>query len=247
MKTGLDDILKKSKLFGPEMHEDPYPVYRELREREPVHWDEGLHAWVITTFDEVTWALTNLSSDRVTTARQRFQDPAIQPIFDVLAKLMLQRDEPDHRRIRSLVQNVFLRASVDRWSRSIEERIQSLLKPGLQKGEMDFLWDFAVPLPVLVISEIVGISGEDRERVKHWCDDFALVAANFYANISNEQLERGWKSIQEFRTYLTAQVEQIHRSPRDDLLSALVHAEEEGEASQSGRVACHRHASAHRR
>src|SRR5262245_31392843 len=76
MKTGLDHILRGSQLFGPEMHEDPYPVYRALREREPVHWDEALHAWVITSYDEVVWALTELSSDRVTGARGRFPDPA---------------------------------------------------------------------------------------------------------------------------------------------------------------------------
>ena len=228
MKTGLGDILHGSRLFGPEMHEDPYPVYRELREREPVHWDDGLHAWVITSYDEVVWALTSLSSDRVTGARSRFQDPALQPLFDLLGMLMLQRDEPDHRRIRSLIQNVFLRTSVDRWSESIERRIHSLLQPGLEAGQMDFIWDFAVPLPVLIISEIVGIPAEDRERVKQWCDDFALVATNFYANISADQLERGWRSTQAFRSYLNAQIEDIHRSPRDDLLSALVHAEEEG-------------------
>ena len=228
MKTGLGDILRRSRLFGPEMHEDPYPEYRELREREPVHWDEGLHAWIITSYDEVVWALTTLSSYRVTGARGRFQDPALQPLFDLLGMLMLQRDEPDHRRIRSLIQNVILRTSVDRWSNSIEQRIQSLLQPGLQTGQMDFIWDFAVPLPVLVISEIVGIPAEDRERVKQWCDDFAYVATIFYANISAEQLERGWRSTDAFRTYLNAQIEEIHRSPRDDLLSALVHAEEEG-------------------
>ncbi len=228
MKTGLGDILRRSRLFGPEMHEDPYPEYRELREREPVHWDEGLHAWIITSYDEVVWALTTLSSYRVTGARGRFQDPALQPLFDLLGMLMLQRDEPDHRRIRSLIQNVILRTSVDRWSNSIEQRIQSLLQPGLQTGQMDFIWDFAVPLPVLVISEIVGIPAEDRERVKQWCDDFAYVATIFYANISAEQLERGWRSTDVFRTYLNAQIEEIHRSPRDDLLSALVHAEEEG-------------------
>lgn len=228
MKTGLGNIIVGARLFGPEMHENPYPVYRELRERQPVHWDEGLHAWVITSYDEVVWALTELSSDRVTGARGRFHEAALQPLFDLLAMVLVQRDEPDHRRIRSLVQNVFLRTSVDRWSDSIGQRIQSLLQRGLQTGRMDFVWDFAVPLPVLVISEIMGIPAEDRERVKRWCDDFALVATNFYANISAEQLERGRRSTQAFRTYLDAQVEEIHRAPRDDLLSALVHAEEEG-------------------
>jgi cytochrome P450 len=211
------------------MHENPYPVYHELRERDPVHWDEALRVWVLTRYEDVSWALTELSSDRVTQARHRLQDGGLQPLFDVLARLMLQRDEPDHTRIRSLVQKAFLRTSVERWADSIARRVRSLLQAGQRTGQMDFMWDFAVPLPVLVISEIVGIPEDDWERVKQWCDDFALVAASFYANIASEQqLERGLHSTMAFRTYLAAQVDEIHRAPRDDLLSSLVHAEEEG-------------------
>jgi cytochrome P450 len=229
MKTGMGTMLAGSRLFGAEMHENPYPVYHELRERDPVHWDEALRAWVLTRYEDVSWALTALSSDRVTRARDRFQDEALQPLFNVLATLMLQRDEPDHTRIRSLVQKAFLRTTVEKWADSIQRRVRSLLEAGLRNGEMDFMWDFAVPLPVLVISEIVGVPADDRERVKRWCDDFALVAANFYANISQEQLQRGLHSTMAFRTYLAAQVEELHRAPRDDLLSSLVHAEEEGQ------------------
>ena len=228
MKTGMGTMLAGSRLFGAEMHENPYPVYHELRERDPVHWDEALRAWVLTRYEDVSWALTALSSDRVTRARDRFQDEALQPLFNVLATLMLQRDEPDHTRIRSLVQKAFLRTTVEKWADSIQRRVRSLLEAGLRNGEMDFMWDFAVPLPVLVISEIVGIPAADRERVKQWCDDFALVATNFYANISSEQLQRGLHSTMAFRSYLAAQVEELHRVPRDDLLSSLVHAEEEG-------------------
>jgi hypothetical protein len=228
MKTGLGNVLTGSRLFGAEMHENPYPVYYELRERDPVHWDEALRAWVLTRYEDVSWALTALSSDRVTRARDRFQDEALQPLFNVLATLMLQRDEPDHTRIRSLVQKAFLRTTVEQWADSIQRRVYTLLQAGLRSGQMDFMQDFAVPLPVLVISEIVGIPADDRERVKQWCDDFALVATNFYAHISPEQLQQGLHSTMAFRTYLADQVEALHRSPQDNLLSSLVHAEEEG-------------------
>jgi cytochrome P450 len=228
MKKGSAQGLKALRLFGEEMYEDPYPTYHALREREPVYWNDVLQAWVLTRYEDVTWALTRLSSDRVTSARDRFQDAAWRPLFDVLATLMLQRDEPDHARIRSLVQQAFLRTSVERWADSIQRRVHTLLQAGLRHGAMDFIWDFAVPLPILVISEIVGIPEADRDRVKQWCDDFALVAANFYANISADQLERGWHSTTAFHTYLATQVDEVHRAPRDDLLSALVHAEEDG-------------------
>jgi cytochrome P450 len=109
----------------------------------------GAACLVLTRYEDVSWALTELSSDRITQARGRFQDGALQPLFDVLARLMVQRDEPDHTKIRSLVQKAFLRTSVERWAASIARRVRSLLEKVLRTGQMDFMWDFAVPLPVL--------------------------------------------------------------------------------------------------
>ena len=228
MKTGLGKAIELPQLFGAEMHENPYPVYQRLRETDPVHWDDTLKAWVLTRHDDVTWALKSLSSDRVSLARERFRGAGFDALWDALAALMLQRDEPDHARLRALVQKAFYRTSVEQWSAPIERRIRSLLAPGLERGQMDFVWDFAVPLPILIISELVGVPEADRERVKRWCDDFSIVALNFYANISSEQLARGLESMTEFRAYLEAQVAECRRAPRDDLLSALVLAEHDG-------------------
>ena len=69
MKTGLGRSIELPRLFGAEMHEDPYPIYQRLRENEPVHWNETLQAWVLTRYGDVTWAMKSLSSDRVTLAR----------------------------------------------------------------------------------------------------------------------------------------------------------------------------------
>jgi cytochrome P450 len=216
------------RLFGAEMHEDPYPIYRRLRENTPVYWDDALQGWVLTRYDDVSWALKSLSSDRVSLARDRFKGAGVDALWDVLAVLMLQRDEPDHGRLRALVQKAFYRTSVEQWTDSIERRIRALLAPALERGHMDFIWDFAVPLPILVISELVGIPEDDREQVKQWCDDFSIVALNFYANIESDQLHRGLHSVMEFRTYLESKVDELRRAPRHDLLSALVLAEHDG-------------------
>jgi len=224
----LGEVVGVPQLFGAEMLENPYPVYRRLREDHPVYWDESLHGWVLTRYDDVLWSLKSLSSDRVSLARERFQSAGVDALWDILAVLMLQRDEPDHGRLRALVQKAFSRTSLAQWTDSIERRIRSLLAPALQRGHMDFIWDFAVPLPILVISELVGIAEEDQERVKRWCDDFSIVALNFYAKIECDQLQRGLDSVMEFRAYLEARVDELRRAPRQDLLSALVLAEHEG-------------------
>jgi cytochrome P450 len=224
----LGKAVEFPQLFGSEMHEDPYPIYHRLRENTPVYWDDALQAWVLTRYDDVAWSLKSLSSDRVSLARDRFQSAGVDALWDVLAVLMLQRDEPDHSRLRTLVQKAFSRTSVEQWADPIERRIRALLAPVLERGHMDFIWDFAVPLPILVISELVGIPEDDREQVKRWCDDFSIVALNFYANIESDQLQRGLHSVMEFRTYLKAKVDELRRAPRQDLLSALVLAEHDG-------------------
>ena len=228
MKDGLGQTIELPRLFGAEMHENPYPVYQRLRETDPVHWDESLRAWVLTRYEDVEWALKSLSSDRVSLARDRFRDAALGPLWDAMAALMLQRDEPDHTRLRALVQKAFYRTSVEHWTGAVERQIRALLAPALTRGQMDFVWDFAVPLPIMVISELVGVPTADREQVKRWCDDFSVVALNFYARITDQQLARGLASVHEFRAYLEVQADLCRKTPRQDLLSALVVAEHEG-------------------
>jgi cytochrome P450 len=104
---------------------------------------------------------------------------------------MLQRDEPDHTRLRALVHKAFSRTAVDQWTAPVERQIRALLAPGLARGQMDFIWDFAVPLLILAISELVGVPTADRDHVKRWCDDFSIVAVNFYANISRTSSTAG--------------------------------------------------------
>ncbi len=229
MKSGIGTTHFGSRLFGPEMLDDPYPIYRELRENDPVHWEESLQTWVLTRYSDVSSVLNDkrFSSNRVSQARERFPDPELAPLFDTLAHLMLQRDEPDHARLRGLIQAAFLRTSIEQWEPSIQSRVQALLDTGLAKGSMDFMQEFAVPLPLLVISEIVGIPAQDRHRVKAWCDDFSRVALNFYAHITPEQLRRGLDSVLAFREYLRGKVDPLRVSPSKDLLTSLVQAEHE--------------------
>ncbi|HEX5103559.1 MAG TPA: cytochrome P450 [Pirellulaceae bacterium] len=230
MKSGIGKVLGGGRLFGAEMRDDPYPIYRELRESDPVHWDDSLHAWILTRYDDVGLALNDprFSSRRVSRARQRFADPSLAPLFDTLAGRMSDHDEPDHKRLRALVHDAFLRTAVEKWTPRIQARIDLLLAAAEQRGTIDFIADFAVPLPLLVILEIVGVPATDRVRVKAWCDDFAIVALNFYANISEAELHNGLRSIVEFRQYLGERIGELESSPRTDLLSSLVQVEHEG-------------------
>ena len=217
-------------LFGPDMLQDPFPVYRGLRESDPVHWDDRLMAWIVTRHADVNAILKDrrFSSDRVTLARQRYADRH-QPVFDLLSRIMLQTDDPRHKRLRDHVHGAFSRTAVENYSDKIRSLCRMLLEPGTERGEMEFVSEFAAPLPILVISEIVGIPAEERKQIKIWCDAYSTVALNFYTNLSDDQLDECSAQIEAFRAYLMTKVDAVRKAPGPDLLSSLVIAADSGD------------------
>lgn len=211
------------RLFGPDMLEDPFPVYRALQEEEPVFWDETLKAWIVTRYSDVSLVLKDrrLSSDRVSKARGRYREE-YRDTFDMLAHLMVQSDDPGHRRLRDLMHSAFTRTAVESYEEQIRHLSRDLLAPGINAGEMEFLSAFATPLPILVISKIVGIPASERAQIKIWCDAFSAVALNFFVYLSDQQLDDYGAKLARFHTYLKEKIETARHAPGDDLISSLV-------------------------
>lgn len=215
--SGLPD-----RLFASDMLPNPYPVYDTLRTQDPVQWNEGLNAWIVTSHKAVSFALKSreLSSDRVSKARWRYPKYA-QPAFEVLSRVMLQVDDPVHKQLRHLVQSAFTRTAVEDYEASILSMCRDLLTPSIQRGELDFMAEFAVPLPLLVISEIVGIPPEDRVQIKDWCDAFSFIALNFYVHIEEDRLDSCTAKVLDFCAYLRDRIAESERAPRQNLVSSL--------------------------
>lgn len=230
MKSGIGKVLSGTKLFGAAMLADPYSVFRQLRENDPVHWSDPMQAWVLTRYEDVAAVLNDgrFSSQRMARARHRFPQPELQPLFDTLGARMSEKDEPDHKRMRALVHDAFTRTAVESWEPQIQQRIDSLLDAIADHGRAEFISEFAVPLPVLVILEIVGIPAEDRRQIKAWCDDFAVVALNFYAGMTEQQAKAGLSSTIAFGEYLRERVKVVSESQTSNLLSGLIQAQHEG-------------------
>ncbi|MEP3276299.1 MAG: cytochrome P450 [Stappiaceae bacterium] len=211
------------RLFGPHMLEDPFAVYRTMRENDPICWNETLKAWVVTRYSDVSKVLKDrrMSSNRVSSARLRYSEK-YQSTFDLFARLMLQSDDPKHKRLRHLVHSAFTRTAVEGYEERIRHLCKGLLAPGLKTGEMEFVEEFAAPLPILVISKIVGIPTSERAKIKVWCDAFSTIALNFYVYISDEQLDECCAKIAEFHGYLKDKMEAARKAPGDDLISSLV-------------------------
>ncbi len=231
MSATVPTVNSSARLFGRDMLENPYPTYETLRNKAAVYWDKSLNAWIVTRHDMVKAVFKDqrFSSDRVTRAREQYPNSIYRPLFDTISLVMTQRDDGDHLRLRNLVQHAFQRTVIESYRPRIEDIVDQMLGQGIARGEMDFVQDLAVPLPIMVISEIVGIPVADRDQVKAWCDDFSEVVLNFYTQCSDEQLRRGLFAVLAFKLYLMRKAEDLRANPNDSLLSNLVQAEEEGE------------------
>ena len=218
--------------LAPEMHTDPYPLYRQLREEDPVHWSEPMEAWVLTRYDDVVGVLKSprFSADRKR-ARNRFAQLASAMQEDVgplgRATTMLSADPPEHTRLRGLVSKAFTMRMVEAMRPHIQEITDDLLDAVGSSSSFDLIQDLAYPLPVIVIAEMLGVPPEDRDEFKRWSDDLAATLGGPF--VAPDVLERARTSAQEMADYFRGVIAERRREPREDLLSGLIAAEERGE------------------
>ena len=218
-------------LFDPVFKADPYPTYARLRSSAPVHratLPDGRGVWLITRYEDV---LAVLKDERFVknwrsalTPEQRAEIPPIPEVMKPLSQNMLDTDPPDHERLRALVSKAFTPRLIERMRPRVQAIADGLLDAVQDKGEMDLIDDYAFPLPITVIAELLGVPAEDRNNFREWSD------AAVSGNASQEYLEEILiPHMQAFTDYLRALFEEKHANPRDDLVSALVQAEEAGD------------------
>lgn len=219
-------------LLDPATIASPYPVYHRLREEDPVHWDEELQTWVLTRYEDNDAALhdARLSSNRVGSLRNvnspEVSEATQKALRATLSMWMLFLDAPDHTRLRNLANKAFTPHVVENLRKHIEDVVQELLAPAAAAGGLDLIRDFAYPLPAIVIAEMLGVRREDRELVKRWSDALAVLLGSTASGPSIA--ESGARSIQEFRSYLGDIVDDRRRRPQEDLITALLKAEDQG-------------------
>ena len=139
---------------------------------------------------------------------------------------MLDLDPPDHTRLRSLVSKAFTPRSVSALAPRVQQIVEALLNDLADKKRFDLISEFAFPLPVIVIAEMLGIPAQDRDRFNVWSNDIALAVEPI---LSHEEIGRVERSSDEIVRYFENIIAERRRRPEDDLLSALLVVEEEGE------------------
>ena len=207
------------------MVRDPYPVYAALRARAPVHRSRLLKAWVFTRHADVDAILrdhrrfVNDPRKGTLSSRQR----AMLPPPDEFSLLYL--DPPDHTRLRALVSKAFSPKAVEAFAPRIRGILGDLLDDIDDPASFDLIKAAAGPLPAIVIAEMLGFPAEDRARFKAWS---AQRARLLEPTASRREGEAGKKVSLAFDAYSRPILEERRASPRDDVVSALVGAQERG-------------------
>lgn len=227
--TGGSPPLSLYHLLDPEVLADPYPLYRQLREQDPVHWDPYLHAWVVTRYADVVTVLHRFRAAR-TPAPERLDELGmgeIGPIAAVMIKQMLFLDQPEHGRVRRLASVAFTPRRVARLRDHIRQITEDLIDELPADGEFDVISRLANPLPAIVTAEMLGVPTSDHEQLKSWSQDFAEMLGNFQHNPG--RAAKVLKSVEEMVDYFSAAVTAEATRPTEGLINALVTAEVDGD------------------
>ena len=208
----------------PEIIEDPYPLYCRLRVESPVH-QSPLGMWVLSRYDDVAMFLRDPRFGRrgfQEVIAARFGHPGF-------SHTMLLQDPPDHTRLRTLVSKAFTPRVVEGLRGQIQGMVDRLLDDMVARGgEADLIADLAYPLPVSVISAMLGVPVADRGRFREWSFDLAR-SIDAVVVSDPEIITRGNAAGLAFSEYFAELIAERRRTPRADLLSALIAVEEAGD------------------
>lgn len=203
--------------YSHELHDDPYPVYEQLRDSAPVYFCESRDCYVLSRFDDVWDAVhdpvTYSSADGVFPGLTEASPSDIVPV-------LIMMDPPRHTELRSLVNRAFTRRVIAEREGAIRAVAAELVAAMAERGGGDLVEDLAKPLPAIVIADLLGVPRQDRGAFRDWSDK--LVQSNpDDAGISGAAMEAGAALLGYFDTLIA---ERRHR-PQDDLLSVLIAAE----------------------
>ncbi len=211
---------------------DPYPLYARLRSEDPVHYSDRLQTWIITRYEDVKSALTDsrLSSDKMA-FYMNTMSPKERKNLDSLSQYMTQwmsmKDRPDHTRLRGLVNKAFTSKSLQDLLPEIQRICDDLVDNFISENKKDLLEHIAYPLPATVICEMLGIPAKDQTQFRKWSNDIVAFSAGLGSMIGTvaQQAQSSQKALVDYCQKIIAQ---RRKHPRNDLITRLIAAEEDG-------------------
>lgn len=210
---------------APDFQEDPYPLFRRLRDESPAYHNEALRFWALSRYEDVRDA----AADHATFANavEHYPDPEGDP-SELMPRWMMDfglfyMDPPRHDHLRRLVSRTFTPSRVTRLEPVIRDLARGLLRDVAERGRAEIVHDYAAPLATQVIGALLGVPEADRWQFRLWAEKIEQRDPNTPEDVAaKEQAE----TIDAIRAYMRSLVAERRATPRDDLLSALVQAGE---------------------
>jgi cytochrome P450 len=224
MRRAWEDPLPRFHSRDPAMLEDPYSVYEGLRQAGPL-CRGGPGQWVVTRYAEVAALLKDRRLGAEYPEEYHRLSVGDGPAVSFFQRIILDRDPPDHTRLRRLLGAAFSPSLVRRLADHIGDLVDRLLAPALDRGSFDAVSDLAFPLPVLVVCELIGIPTADRDSIRPRVTD---LAKGFALVVPEHERPAAHEAVVWLREYIGDLVERKRVAPDDDLLSRMIAARDEG-------------------
>jgi cytochrome P450 len=228
MVTTINDDM-----FTAEVIQDPYRYYGHIRDEDPVHWNELYELWVVTRHDDLVWLTRNHEqfSSQVMANDPRPAYPAIyesdNELYDYVksyqADMFIQHDRPDHLEMRKVLHAFFTPKSMEEWRPLVKSATKELLDAAEDQGDVDLMRDLAVPLPVLVIAEMMGVPESERPIIRNLAEKLLNLGRGEPDRM--RVLAEGMRGMDE---YINPMVEERMKNPKDDFISVLASGEKSG-------------------
>ncbi|HEY0735010.1 MAG TPA: cytochrome P450 [Herpetosiphonaceae bacterium] len=214
---------------SPQFRANPHPFYAQLRAEAPVYQvqlSRRESIWLVTRYNDVLAVLKDerFVKDRLQamTPEQQAKQPWMPGMLKPLTRSMLTLDEPDHGRLRSLVHQAFTPRLIEQLRERVQSLCDELLDAAQRRGRMELIQDYALPLPITIIAEMLGVPARDRAKFHRWSRAIILV-------FSGSQMLQGLPQIWLFMRYLRQFFKLRRKQPGDDLTTALIQAEAAGD------------------
>jgi cytochrome P450 len=217
------DRIQAPDLASPGFKANPHPFYARLRAEAPVYHvrlSAWLQAWLVTRYDDVVTVLKDPRFAKDFSTKFPWIPGFARPLF----RNLLNLDPPDHTRLRSLVNKAFTAGVVDRLRDGIRSKCDELLDAGAAKGRMDLVQGLALPLPLAVVADMLGIPQQDRKKFDSWSQHVTTSTSGAIPDMLRA-MPYMWLFVRYFRKLIALR----RAEPRDDLVTALVATEEAGD------------------
>lgn len=220
----------KYDILSPAFFADPYPTLARMRSEDPVYFHPLLHAWVLTRYADIQRVVRDGGGRYSNRKAEQFGHGAPESVQEKLKffyacvhKMVGFTDPPEHTRLRALISRAFTVQAVERLRPRVQALVDDLLAAARERGEMDAVADFGVPLPLIVFSELMGIPVADGPLLKAYADQLVPL---FGAGIADAGIvDAGYQGLMSYYAYFNAHIAERRRRPGEDLLSKLIEAQ----------------------